>query len=1076
MNNSSQLIPGTEVVARGLRWSVVIAESMGQQTLYRLRGMEGAVLGQEIDILHPFEKVEPEKQALRPDQAAPLPNWLVYHQAFLLEQALGPEALLAVQPGRLRIEPYQLVPVLRSICMSRVRLLLADGVGLGKTIQAGLVVTELIARRLAHRILVVSPAGPLMDQWELEMRERFGLRLDVIDRKKLEDIRRGTESGSIPFDYIPLGLISIDFLKQESILEQIERTSYDVIIIDEAHHCAEVGANADREDSLRRRLAEVLARQCDSLILLTATPHDGNDPSFASLCELLDPSLVNGRGMLRGEKYREHVIRRLKKHILVPDPDNPGQKKELFPKRNVKPIPVTPDSRFSSFIDLQRSLLDIVAPELRRAFRNKSYSDVLAWMALLKRSVSTAAACEKTLRVVAERFQQFVTDTAELQEIRRQRIRTLGDYERKLERFGSMTAEQEEERSLLEAEDIAQQLAAMQREIRRGSYKQAKVANVVTHLDKLAQLAQLARENDPKLERLVQEIHNIRKDEPKANILIYTEYVDSQNAVVTRLEQEELGLILTIHGEDDGKTRTATTNRFRTQNNLILVSTDSAAEGLNLHERCHHLIHLELPFNPNRLEQRNGRIDRYGQTAEPQVGYLYLCGTFEERILLRLIAKYEKQRARLTFVPNTLGLNTSADAAQARLLKGLMEEDTKLFRDEPLLFNLIEDDENEGSDEATRELLEEIDRSLHGFRKAAQSYAWLGDAGLNAEEHLFKEAESARQEGKHSGVVELADFVCDAIRLDGGQVLGTIGNDFFTVSLPPQWIYGMDELPGYDPNERLIRLTTKLEITEDKNKNSIGFLGRAHPLVRRALDRVRSLSFGHSLKSMEDPRVSAVKANVSQPMLLYTFLGRVSSAVGRELERVLAAAVTASGKVEFFALPDRWLSWAQPDKAIRTTDVWKNHFKSWADGAEKKVTSVVSKGFVLMANTFIQKRLEGISKDRSNQKDWLRNRADEITGSVTEKKIIQRGLFDKAKEPVGPARIEGWQSIEDPLERLAAFHADSSQKPSARAEAENVIRIYNQRIAHLKSLEQLSDPEIVPLGILMLVPEVPHGL
>ena len=107
--------------------------------------------------------IEPIRHDLRPDRAAPLVNWLVYHQAFLLEQALGPDALLAVQPGRLRMEPYQLVPVLRAIRMSRVRLLLCDGVGLGKTCQAGLVNTELIARRLAHRILIVSPAGPLLD-------------------------------------------------------------------------------------------------------------------------------------------------------------------------------------------------------------------------------------------------------------------------------------------------------------------------------------------------------------------------------------------------------------------------------------------------------------------------------------------------------------------------------------------------------------------------------------------------------------------------------------------------------------------------------------------------------------------------------------------------------------------------------------------------------------------------------------------------------------------------------------------------------------------------------------------------
>ena len=127
-----ELLPGTEVHARGLRWEVVSSQSLGPQTLFRLRGLENAVLGNELDLLYPFEPIEPIRHDLRPDRAAPLVNWLVYHQAFLLEQALGPDALLAVQPGRLRIEPYQLVPVLRAIRMSRVRILLCDGVGLGK--------------------------------------------------------------------------------------------------------------------------------------------------------------------------------------------------------------------------------------------------------------------------------------------------------------------------------------------------------------------------------------------------------------------------------------------------------------------------------------------------------------------------------------------------------------------------------------------------------------------------------------------------------------------------------------------------------------------------------------------------------------------------------------------------------------------------------------------------------------------------------------------------------------------------------------------------------------------------------
>ncbi len=1072
-------LPGTEVQVRGLRWEIVASESLGAQTMYRLRGLENAVLGQELDLLHPFEQLEAVRHELQPDRAAPLTNWLVYHQAFLLEQALGPGALLAVQPGRLRIEPYQLVPVLRAIRMTRVRLLLADGVGLGKTIQAGLIITELVARRLAHRVLIVSPAGPLLDQWHLEMRERFGLRLDVVDRAKLEEIRRGTELGSNPFDHIPLGLVSVDFLKQERVLDQLERTSYDVVVIDEAHHCMDVGATPDREDSQRRRLAEVLARSCDCLLLLTATPHDGHDRSFASLCELLDPSLVDGRGVLREQQYRGHVVRRLKKHVLIPDPDNPGQKKSLFPERIVTPTPVTSNARkHAKFLKLQRALLDLVAPELRRAFRNRSYSDVLAWMALLKRSVSTVAACRRTLIVVADRFQHFLTETADLQEVRRQRVKSLRDYERKLERFGSISIEEEQERSFLEAEDLAQQLVSMQRELRRGSYQQAKVSDVVACLDELVDLAESAQTQDPKLDLLAETIHSIREQEPRASILVYTEYIDSQQAAVARLNEENVGPVITMCGEDDEKTRIAITERFRTHDNLILVSTDSAAEGLNLHQRCHHLIHLELPFNPNRLEQRNGRIDRYGQTLSPHVRYLFLRGTFEERILLRLIAKYEKQRARLTFVPNTLGVTSSSDVTQARLLKGLMDEDTRLFREEEPVLNFENEDENEneGADEATKELLEEIDRSLHGFREAARSNAWLGDAGLNAEAKLMQEAAQAQQHGAEAGQVDLARFVCDAILLDGGDVNGGLTEDCFVVRIPPQWTHGLDDLPGYDPDQRVIRLTTKLDVSSDAKDNPVGFLGRAHPLVRRALDRVRNLSFGATARQGQDPRASAVKADVPEPCLLYTFLGRVASRNGRELERVLAVLVSKKGKARFYGSASEWVPLADQSKAIRTTDLWKNHFDGWAGGASGRAAETASDGFRAAAEQFIKDRKKSLEQERRSQEEWLRTRAEEITGNLREPAPVQSDLFAHVEGvSQDTSSTSAWQSLEDPAERLATFHSDRSRSPAARVEAEGVLRIYQQRKARLDALSDLHPPEVVPLGVLMLIPEEKHG-
>ncbi|MFZ5448936.1 MAG: helicase-related protein [Thermodesulfobacteriota bacterium] len=945
--------------------------------------------------------------------------------------------------------------------MSRSRLFLADGVGLGKTIQAGLILTEFIARRIAHRILVVSPAGPLLEQWKTEMSERFGLRLDVIDRPRLEEIKKQTELGANPFDHLPLGLVSIDFLKQERILDQLERSSYDVVVIDEAHHCMDLGAMGEREDSQRRKLAQVLSRRCDALLLLTATPHDGNDRSFASLCELLDPSLVDGRGSLRGDRYRAYVVRRLKQHII-----DPKTGEELFKKRIVYPVPVIPDlQNFSKFIELHHALLDLVAPELRRAFRARRYNDVLSFIALLKRSVSTVDACRSTLQVVADRFQRILHEGVEIQESHRQRLRTLREYQRNLERFGTVTPEEEGEHEFLEAEDLAQRLANLQQEVRSGSRKIKRTADVAAALEDLLSLAEEARSHDPKLVQLAAEVRAIRQKEPGANILIYTEYITSQQAAAIALGTAGISEIKTMSGEDDEATRKKITDLFRSRDGLVLVSTDTAAEGLNLHERCHHLIHLELPFNPNRLEQRNGRIDRYGQERNPVVRYLYIHGTFEGRILLRLIAKYEKQRERLTFVPNTLGLTISSETMNQKLLGSILEEDTKLFRAEEPIFNYLTGDEDT-SDQATQELLEEIDRSLKGYAKATRLHAWLGEAGLNAEDRLLQEANHARHRGDQVSAVDLARFVTDAVLLDGGVIKGSLDDETFTVVLPPAWIHGLSDMPGYDPQSRTVRLTTRLPVMRDAQDRPVGFLGRAHPLVQRALSRVRHLSFGTGQHSL-DIRVSAVAAAVPQPTLLFTFLGRILSRAGRELERVIGVRLPAGEKPEFLGEPHVWLSIADTARAIRTSGFWEAHFAPWAGSASEIAHSSAAAGFGPLAAAFIKDRRRALQAEKEDLQKWLAQRSQEITGE-THPAPRQRELFQQSDAEESQ---EAWQQSHDPAERLAAFAADSGQPLGRRSEAEGVLRLYRQRLQDLEDRFALGDPEILPLGLLMIIPE-----
>jgi len=1074
---SAALLPGTRVLARGLAWEVVEAEPAGAQQRLRLRCQQGALRGQEVDLLHPFEPVERLATDLDPRHAGQLRPWLLYHQAFLLEQALGPHALVAAQPGRLEVAPYQLVPVMRALAMPRPRLLLADGVGLGKTIEAGLILAEWIARRRAHRILVVSPAGPLLDQWQREMRVRFGLRFEPLaDWGALQEVRRGLELGANPFDALPLCLVSIDFVKQEKVLQELERSEWDVVVIDEAHHCAHVGASAEREASLRRRLAEVLSRQADALLLLTATPHDGYDPHFASLVELLDPSLVDGRGALRGDRYRRHVVRRLKQHVRDPATGAP-----LFPDRQVtpRPVPFAPAShpRFAAY---QEALLALVAPRLRAALRTRRYGDVLAFIALLKRSVSTAAACRNTLRVVADRFEEISQRTESAQEERRQRLRTLRALRERIERFGTTSPAEEADLAALEAEDMAaeilasgadeliQRLGATHRELRRHAEQGRRATATHEALRALVGLADAATAEDPKLAAMLAELRAIRAAEPRANVLVYTEYIDSQAALVVQLGEavargDLSGEVLALSGDDAEAARTQVFERFTTKDDLILVSTDATAEGLNLHARCHQLLHLELPYNPNRLEQRNGRIDRFGQKHAPQIRYLFLAGTFEERLLARLVAKYERQRALLSFVPNTLGAVAQADSAVAtRLLAGLAEEDGALFQRPASELRFDAEPDDDATTPAYRELLEEVDRAVSGFERAARTSAWLGDVGLFAEERYASEAEAARQEGASAAGTALLDFVNAALEQESPGAVTRESDGTVTFRLPPQWLHGLDDLPGFDAESRTLRASGTAAGPTDEAQH-VAVIGRAHPLVRRAIEHARHVQHGGG-SGWLDTRASAARAPGAKPELLATFLASVRSGAGPEWERVVAVRVAKGGTPQVLLDPAAWTGLAAPGRAIPTAKLWERHFAAWGEGGLSAAERAALQELVPTADAFTDEHTSIVANEERALADWLRLRGEEICGP----RVLE--TLDLFASSAPEASRGAWRAIESPAERLAGFAKDTTQPAAKRREAEGVLRLHRARALDLARHGALEPLRITPLGLLMLVP------
>jgi hypothetical protein len=514
------------------------------------------------------------------------------------------------------------------------------------------------------------------------------------------------------------------------------------------------------------------------------------------------------------------------------------------------------------------------------------------------------------------------------------------------------------------------------------------------------------------------------------------------------------GEVQAINGLDAEHERSRIAERFGESDDIILISTDSLAEGLNLHQRCCNLIHLDLPYNPNRLEQRNGRIDRYGQTRDPHIRYLYLAGTFEERLLLRLIAKYEKARSNLTFMPDTLGVTADEGATSTGLIAGFAERQAQLFEDEPPVIRTLDHTAEEANAEAYRDLLHEIDRAFENFDRSAVRHGWLADRGLSAGAAQMDAARAARCCGSAlAGPVDLAAFVAAAIEAESGGSCARAD----VLPLPADWATGLDDLPGYDAATGTLRITRKRSRLRDRQGRSLAFLGRAHPVVQRAIASVRRIDGAAC-----DNRVGAARADRGAPLaLLLCFSAELHDGCGAVLQRVIAVLLPESGAAVEVPQPATWLALAANDRAMPPAGVWRDLFAGWAPQRQTEAEAVAMAAMQRMATQCAAIRQNASDRAAAELERWLRMRADAICGTF----IPRTGdLFGAA--PTGAA----WQLVAAPLDRLAAFALDSGNPPALRREADSVVSIFRHRADERAAQAILSEPVLLPAGMLMLVP------
>lgn len=533
----------------------------------------------------------------------------------------------------IEIEDYQLDPLVRAIQMPRVNLLVADAVGLGKTIEAGLVMQEMAFRHLARRILIVCPSA-LQIQWKEEMRDRFGLEFHIVDSEMMHRLRRTRGIHANPWSHHPRLITSIDYLKRDHPLRLFKELlpsdgespfprRFDLLILDEAHNIAPSGTGKYATDSKRTNTIRTIEPHFEHKLFLTATPHNGYSESFTALLEMLDSQRF-ARGIQPDRRQLQNVmVRRLRNDIL----NHFGEKR--FPERLLDYVRVnyTDDER-----EAHRRLQEYGDSRLKRAANDSSrYASEFILKLLKKRLFSSPVAfgltMEKHLETVARKNQEiFDSRTPSVNSPKPSLLR--GQLEDRLEEefgndddYGEVLTE-----TVLRASEMTAELSAEERENAEWLCRWAQKFN---------------SQPDSKAQALIQWIkENLMPGGVWNNerVIIFTEYRDTQKWLLEMFSNAGLTAderVLTLFGGMTSEDREQIKAAFQASPHVskvrILLATDAASEGINLQNHCSRLFHYEIPWNPNRMEQRNGRVDRYGQHAKEVNVFHFVGSDFNER-------------------------------------------------------------------------------------------------------------------------------------------------------------------------------------------------------------------------------------------------------------------------------------------------------------------------------------------------------------------------------------------------------------------------------------------------------------
>lgn len=577
------LAPGARIVARDAEWLVKsTSRTPNGSVVIEVVGVSDFIKGRTARFVKELEEdlevLDPKNTNLVSDNTPGYRNSLLFLEAHLRQTAPTDTNLYIGHEAAMDVLPYQLDPTLKALSMPRQRLLIADAVGLGKTLEAGILVAELMRRGRAKRILVVTTKS-MLTQFQKEFWVRFTIPLVRLDSVGIQRIRSRIPTNHNPFHYYDKAIVSVDTLKQDrEYRTYIEQAYWDVIVIDEAHNVARRGRGSSA--SLRSKLADRLASRSDSLIMLSATPHDGRAESFASLMNMLDPTAIANESNYTKEDIRDLYVRRFKKDVVA-------QLLKKFPERQVLAVEANASPQ-------EEKAFEILDNLKLAGIDAKASTGKLFKTTLLKAMLSSPMAC---LETVCNRIN---------------RVEKTGDR-----RF---SADIDELKALASA------------------------------------LVSINDQNFSKYQKLLRLIITAedggfawKGKDPKDRIVIFTERLETMRFLKENLKRDlklTAEAIATLDGGMPDVELMEIIEEFGSEKSplRLVVATDVASEGINLHYFSHRLIHFDIPWSLMALQQRNGRVDRYGQERQPQIRYLLTRSSNEkvdeaERIVSVLVRK-----------------------------------------------------------------------------------------------------------------------------------------------------------------------------------------------------------------------------------------------------------------------------------------------------------------------------------------------------------------------------------------------------------------------------------------------------